>query len=115
MAFKGVDKPGYNQWINELKGKIQSAQLKAAIAVNQELLHLYWEMGKSISQKINESKWGTAVVEVLAKDLKAAFPEQKGFSRSNLFSMKKWYEFYLGSALETEKVQQLVGQIPICK
>jgi len=112
MTFQGVDKPEYNQWISELKGKIQSAQLKAATAVNQELLQLYWEMGKSISHKINESKWGTAVVEVLAKDLKAAFPEQKGFSRSNLFSMKKWYEFYSGSAIETEKVQQLVGQIP---
>lgn len=112
MVFKDIDKQAYTQWINELKGKIQTAQLRAAIAVNKELLHLYWEIGKSISEKVHKSKWGTAVVEALAKDLKIAFPQQRGFSRSNLFSMKKWYEFYTFSAIEIEKVQQLVGQIP---
>jgi len=76
------------------------------------LLKLYWEIGKSISSKINDSKWGSSVVEELAKDLKNEFPNQKGFSRSNIFSMKKWYEFYSVSDLQIEKVQQLVGQIP---
>lgn len=112
MAIKGIDKPSYVLWVNELKVKIQSAQLKAIVSVNKELLQLYWEIGKSISQKIHQSKWGSAVVEELAKDLKSEFPDQKGFSRSNLFSMKKWYEFYSGSTYEPEKIQQLVGQIP---
>lgn len=112
MGFNGIDKPIYTEWVNDIKNKIQSAQLKAATAVNQELLKLYWEIGKSISAKINESKWGSSVVEELAKDLKKGFPNQKGFSRSNIFSMKKWYEFYADTTINTEKVQQLVGQIP---
>jgi predicted nuclease of restriction endonuclease-like (RecB) superfamily len=102
----------YRDWIIELKSKIQSVQLKAAISVNKELLSLYWDIGKSISSKIIQSKWGSSVVEKLSKDLKNEFPNQKGFSRSNLFSMKQWFEFYSTSDIEIEKIQQLAGQIP---
>jgi len=102
----------YINWVNELKTLIQKTQIKAAIVVNRELLNLYWNVGKSISEKVEKSNWGTSVVEQLSKDLKKEFPNQKGFSRSNLFSMKKWYEFYSKSDIEIEKVQQLVGQIP---
>ncbi|MBN2728620.1 MAG: DUF1016 family protein [Bacteroidales bacterium] len=73
---------------------------------------MYWKIGKSISEKINIGKWGASVVENASKDLRRYFPNQQGFSRSNLFSMRKWYEFYISSGLEIEKVQQLVGRIP---
>ncbi len=109
MSDAIVNEVQYAAWVNEIKNKIQSTQIKAAISVNQELLNLYWEIGRDVSSKINEAKWGTAVVEKLAKDLKNDFPNQKGFSRSNIFYMKKWFEFYQG---ESEKIQQLVGQIP---
>ncbi len=102
----------YKKWIEELKSKIQKSQIKAAISVNQTLLDLYWWIGRSISEKINTEKWGTSVVENASKDLRSHFPNQQGFSRSNLFSMRKWYEFYANSGLDIEKVQQLVGQIP---
>ena len=102
----------YKKWIEELKSEIQKSQIKAAISVNQTLLDLYWRIGKSISEKINQGNWGTSVVENASKDLRNHFPNQQGFSRSNLFSMRKWYEFYVKSGLEIEKVQQLVGQIP---
>ncbi len=102
----------YVNWVNELKGLIQKTQIKASLSVNIELLKLYWNIGKSISKKSKEEKWGTSIVEQLSKDLKSSFPKQHGFSRSNLFSMKKWFEFYSLSDLEVEKVQQLVGQIP---
>ncbi|MCB9233838.1 MAG: hypothetical protein H6581_19430 [Bacteroidia bacterium] len=69
-------------------------------------------MGESISEKIKTTDWGSSVVETLSKDLQKEFPNQKGFSRSNLFSMKKWFEFYSNENQEIEKVQQLVGQIP---
>jgi len=75
-------------------------------------LDLYWNIGKSISEKVEKSNWGTSVVEQLSKDLKKELPNQKGFSRSNLFSMKKWYELYSNSNIKIEKIQQLVGQIP---
>jgi predicted nuclease of restriction endonuclease-like (RecB) superfamily len=75
-------------------------------------MSLYWTIGKSISEKVNTANWGSSVVEELSKDLKEEFPNQKGFSRSNLFSMKKWFEFYSQSEIDIEKIQQLVGQIP---
>ena len=102
----------YINWVNELKTLIQRTQIKASISVNRELMSLYWTIGKSISEKVNTANWGSSVVEELSKDLKEEFPNQKGFSRSNLFSMKKWFEFYSQSDIDTEKIQQLVGQIP---
>jgi len=102
----------YINWVNELKTLIQRTQIKASISVNRELMGLYWTIGKSISEKVNTANWGSSVVEELSKDLKEEFPNQKGFSRSNLFSMKKWFEFYSQSEIDIEKIQQLVGQIP---
>ena len=102
----------YINWVNELKTLIQRTQIKASILVNRELMGLYWSIGKSISEKVNTANWGSSVVEELSKDLKEEFPNQKGFSRSNLFSMKKWFEFYSQSEIDIEKIQQLVGQIP---
>ncbi|NEN22825.1 DUF1016 domain-containing protein [Cryomorpha ignava] len=112
MELQSTNNPEYISWIKELKSKIQSSQLKAAVSVNRELLSLYWDLGKSISSKILKSNWGSSVVEQLSKDLKKEFPNQKGFSRSNLFSMKQWFEFYSASNSEITKIQQLVGQIP---
>ena len=101
----------YKTWIKELKTLISSSQIKASLSVNRELLALYWSIGKSISEKVEKLKWGSSVVKELSKDLKKNFPNQKGFSRSNLFYMKKWFEFY-SNELDYKKVQQVVGQIP---
>lgn len=70
MNLQNTENSEYANWIAELKSKIQSTQLRAAVNVNKELLNLYWELGKSISLKISESNWGTSVVEQLSKDLK---------------------------------------------
>ena len=102
----------YISWVVELKQLINSSQIKASLSVNREMLTMYWEIGQSISQKVEAMQWGTSIVDVLAKDLKKLFPNQKGFSRTNLFYMKKWFEFYSLNQVEFEKVQQLVGQIP---
>ncbi len=64
----------YKKWIEELKSEIQKSQIKAAISVNQTLLDLYWRIGKSISEKINQGNWGTSVVESASKDLRNHFP-----------------------------------------
>ena len=102
----------YSNWIKELKSLIKSSQIKASLSVNRELLALYWNIGKSISEKVETMKWGSSVVKELSEDLKKIFPDQKGFSKSNLFYMKKWFEFYSLDNFDFEKVQQLVGQIP---
>ncbi|MFV0555073.1 MAG: YhcG family protein [Mangrovibacterium sp.] len=93
----------YRKWISELKSKIRSTQIKAAVAVNSVLIEFYWELGKMIADK--ENVWGNKLIEQLAKDLKAEFPDMKGLSRSNLFYCKQFYIFY-----HTEIVQQPVGQ-----
>jgi hypothetical protein len=85
MPVRITNDKNYKTWLAELKEKIQSAQVKAAIKVNYELLNLYWEMGKDIIKKQHQSNWGDAVIDQLSKDLSAAFRDMKGFSRSNLF------------------------------
>ncbi|MBI4980275.1 DUF1016 domain-containing protein [Candidatus Woesearchaeota archaeon] len=95
--------------LNDIKARVKSAQIKAAVSVNKELIGLYWDVGKMISEKQAKSKWGDSVVEMPASDLKRELPDLKGFSRANLFNIRQWYLFY--SKMD-EKVQQLVRQLP---
>lgn len=96
----------YKDWIREIKSKIRTTQIKAAVVVNSTLILFYWELGKMISEK--ENVWGSKLIDQVAVDLKIEFPEMKGLSRSNLFYVKQFYKFY-----STELVQQLVGLIEI--
>ncbi|MGG9960559.1 PDDEXK nuclease domain-containing protein [Ferruginibacter sp. SUN106] len=98
----------YKKWLFELKSTIKQSQVKAAIAVNSQLILLYWNLGREIVEKQEKAKWGTGFIDQLSQDLKAEFPEMGGFSRSNLFATKKFYLFYNQSF---EFVPQLAGQI----
>ena len=84
----------YKDWLQSLKRRIQQSQIKAAIQVNSELLHLYWQMGKNIVEKQAQSKWGDGFLQTLSADLCEMFPTMKGFSYRNLKSMRQWYLFY---------------------
>ena len=53
----------YKKWIVALKDRIRTAQLKAAIAVNDEMIMLYWDIGKSIADKQAEQRWGSKIIE----------------------------------------------------
>ena len=86
----------YQHWLVELKTRIRSAQVKAAMQVNAELLRLYWDLGRRILLKQLLSNWGDALFFQLSKDLMGAFPGQKGFSRTNLHYIRRWVAFYLG-------------------
>ncbi len=97
----------YKEWLKELKARILSCQLKAAATVNTELLRLYWDIGRMIVEKQDVSKWGAKLIEQLASDLKIAFPDMKGFSRTNLYYIQKFYRFYNQRDII---VQQPVGQ-----
>ena len=100
--------PEYAKFLADLKRRIRSAQVKAALAVNQELIHLYWQIGHDILTRQQEQGWGGKVIDRLAKDLKKEFPDIKGFSRSNLKYMRAFAEAYPDEQIG----QQLVGQIP---
>jgi hypothetical protein len=94
---------GFAEVFRELKKKIQEARLSAAVAVNQRLINLYWEMGKTIFEIQQTQKWGSRDIESLGNELQKEFPGINGFSRSNLFKMRAFYLSY-------EKVSQTVKQ-----
>lgn len=100
--------PEYIRWVKEIKKKISLAQVRAALAANRELILVYWELGESISNKLKENAWGNKVVEQLSKDLESEFPGIQGFSRTNLYYIKKFYEFF-SAFPETEKIVPQVG------
>ena len=98
----------YDNFLNRLKERIRTAQVRAALAVNQELIYLYWQIGRSILEQQQSEGWGTKVIERLAKDLRKEFPGIKGFSRSNLGYMKAFAESYPDEAI----YQRSVGKLP---
>lgn len=115
-----IDKK-YSTWLKELKSKIRSVQIKAAVKVNTEMLNFYWELGADIVEKQSAAKWGDGFLGKLSQDLMTEFPDMRGFSLSNLKYIKQWYLFYsahesigqqLVGRLKKANVQQLVAQIP---
>ena len=75
---------GYTDWLAQLKTDIARAQQRAALAVNAELVQLYGRIGRDILARRDAQGWGAKVIDRLANDLKAAFPEMRGFSSRNL-------------------------------
>lgn len=84
----------YAAWIAEVKHRYRSAQVKAAVKVNAEKLLFNWQLGRDLVRKKAEERWGSGVVEQVSLDLQKEFPNEKGFSTSNLWFMKRWYLYY---------------------
>jgi len=101
----------YINWLVELKSKIRSSQIKAAIAVNSALIVFYWELGKMINEK--QTTWGSKFLETLSKDLQDEFPEMKGFSVSNLKFCKLFFNYFsIRSQVENEIADNIVVKLP---
>ena len=98
----------YAAWLTDLKSRIHQAQQRATLSVNRELIALYWQLGKDILTRQAEQGRGAKVIERLSRDLRAAFPEMKGFSRANLLYMRAFAEAWSDPSI----VQQAVGQLP---
>jgi predicted nuclease of restriction endonuclease-like (RecB) superfamily len=98
----------YDAFLSILKQRIRTAQVRAALAVNQELVLLYWQIGREILQRQQAEGWGTKVIERIAKDLKREFPDIRGFSSRNLKYMRAFAEAYPDEQI----VQQAAAQIP---
>jgi hypothetical protein len=93
-----VNCPRYNAFLRDLKERICSTQLHAAaaVAVNRELIALYWQIGQSIIERQQTEGWGTAVIDRLGKDLQAPFPGLSGLSRPNVYRMRAFYLAHAG-------------------
>ncbi len=98
----------YRFFLETLKQRIRQSQVKASLAVNQELIQLYWAIGQDILERQQKEGWGTKVIAQLAKDLKHEFRDIKGFSRSNLMYMRAFAAAYPDITI----VQRCVGQLP---
>lgn len=105
MAMMPAD---YVQWLADIKNRVLTARHKAVLAVNAELVSLYWHIGRDILQRQAAQGWGSKVIDRLGRDLREAFPEMKGFSRANLLYMRAFAEAWT----DFEIVQQTVGQLP---
>lgn len=99
---------GYPELLEELKGHIRQAQVKAALAANRELIALYWSIGQRIVQRQEQEGWGKSVIDRLAADLQAAFPGVSGFSPSNVWRMRS---FYLAYTQEVTNLAQPVREM----
>jgi predicted nuclease of restriction endonuclease-like (RecB) superfamily len=99
--------PDYLLFLETIKKQVQAARTRAALAVNSELILLYWRIGQEILERQSKHGWGAKVLQQLAVDLRHEFPEMKGFSRTNLLYMRALAEAYTDPAF----VQQAVGQI----
>ena len=98
----------YGPWLAELKGRIHAAQQRAALAVNRELVLLYWQIGRDILARQGREGWGAKVIERLAQDLRNAFPDMRGFSPRNLKYMRSFAEAWP----DAEFVQQAAARLP---
>ncbi len=106
--------PDYKTWLIELKSKIRSTQIKAAIAVNSTLIEFYWDLGKMIAEK--QTAWGTNFLQTLSKDLQSEFPEMGGFSFTNLKYCRLFYTYFsnrpqVGDDLKIEKSPELGDEL----
>jgi predicted nuclease of restriction endonuclease-like (RecB) superfamily len=84
----------YQEILKDLKSKFKTAQIKASIKVNSELLQFYWYLGNRIIDVQKNYKWGSKFLEKLSDDLSKAFPDVKGFSKRNLEIIRKWVRFW---------------------
>jgi predicted nuclease of restriction endonuclease-like (RecB) superfamily len=113
----GQDKLGsriadYKDWLKELKARVRRVQLKTAVAVNQELLSFYWELGADIVVRQKNAVWGSGFLKRLSQDLMTEFPEMKGFSKRNLEAIRQWYVFWSEEPPITQQPVAQLSQLP---
>jgi len=100
---------GYAELLEQLKARVPTSQVRAARSANSELLQLYWSVGRDILDRQEQAGWGSRVIDRLAQDLRAEFPDQRGWSRRNLHYMRSFAEAW---PTAESFVPQPVAQLP---
>ena len=112
--------PNYKDWIKELSLRYRKSQIKAAVKVNREMLSFYWSVGKDITEKEYDNKYGSAFYKNHSADLIAELPNVEGLSERNLRYMKSFYTLYSScmktlpqsvAKSENEILPQLVAEL----
>jgi len=97
----------YTHLLESIKTRIRRAQYDALKAVNKEMIVLYWDIGKMIVERQQKEGWGKAVVETLAVDLQKEFPGVQGYSKDNLWRMRKFFIQYQDNQKLAPMVQEI--------
>jgi predicted nuclease of restriction endonuclease-like (RecB) superfamily len=108
MVNDNIFPDGYADVLAHAKRTIQAARTRAVLAVNSELIGLYWDLGQLILDRQRSEGWGAKVVARLSADLRAAFPEMTGLSVRNVLYMRSFAQTWSGEAI----VPQLAAQLP---
>lgn len=110
IVITGVE---YQSFRDDVFKRIRSAQYEAMRAVNKEMISLYWEIGRQITERQKTLGWGKSVVENLSHDIQAEFPGIQGFSVRNIRNMTRFYTEYQSNEFLQPLVAELVG-LSIC-
>lgn len=108
-ALPTANTSAYAQWLTALKTRFRQVQLKAAVAVNTELLQFYWALGADIAARQVQAQWGSGFLAQLSQDLMREFPQVKGFSLRNLKYIRQWHAFWQSSAMGQQAVAPLTA------
>lgn len=97
----------YQDWLNAIKQKIHATRMKVALAANEELISLYYEIGAQIVDRESRAQWGSGFIDAFSQDLRAAFPEIGGFSSKNLRYCRAFFRFYCDPVIWQQAVAEL--------
>ena len=100
---------GYVQWMADIKQRFRQSQVKAAVRVNTAMLEFYWSVGRDLVVLRAEERWGAGVVKQFALDMRQAFPDETGFSDTNVKYMKRWYLFYYERVIKCQRPVDQIG------
>ena len=112
LKVRGSLPPEYAATLNVLKERIHAGRMRAALAVNREVIDLYWCIGKTLTERQQAEAWGNSVVERLAADLHDAFPDMKGFSPTNIWRMRSFYHAWPSLLPDEPILAQPVPELP---
>ena len=98
----------YKHFLTDIKTRLQTAQIRAAMAANSVLIKFYWELGTDLIEKQKNHQWGSHFLEQFSHDMRQAFPEMQGFSKRNLEYMRRFAQLYP----QIEFAKQPVSQLP---
>ncbi|MEA3296020.1 MAG: DUF1016 N-terminal domain-containing protein [Patescibacteria group bacterium] len=107
---KLISSDEYKNWLKEIKNRVKKAQIRSVLSASRELIFFYWELGKEIVKKSSETTWGSKLIDQLSKDLKKGFPDIAGFSRTNLYYIKKFYEYFSVFTIPEKIIPRIEGQ-----
>jgi predicted nuclease of restriction endonuclease-like (RecB) superfamily len=97
----------YKYFLSGIKERLQTAQIRAALAANSELIQFYWELGTDLIEKQKSHQWGSGFLEQFSHDMRQAFPEMQGFSVTNLKRMRLFAQSYPNFTIGAQAVPQL--------